>query len=308
MDKLLIICGPTATGKTLLGLSLAKKLRGEILSVDSRQVYKKLTIGTGKDIPDGSVWKEDHWVTENGISIWGYDIVDPEEEINAAAFYYYAKKVINDIYKRGNLPILVGGTGLYISAIVDGIETLGVPQDKNLRLSLESKSAEELFEILAPLDPLKAASLNSSDKKNPRRLIRAIEIATNSKSKVTFKAFYDPLFVGLTAPIDILKIKVEKRARNRLREGLLKEIEDLISQKVDWDCQAMTSLGYKEWKDCFINKKSKTEAFDEWVLNEKKYLKRQITWFKKDKRINWFNVMEPNWKKDVEALVKKWYK
>ncbi|MBU0569753.1 hypothetical protein KKB40_03150, partial [Patescibacteria group bacterium] len=195
MKNALVICGPTATGKTSLALRLAKKLDGELVSVDSRQVYKKLDIGTGKDLPSGSKLKAKNsrlpeYYEVNGVKIWCYDLVEPTEEFSVGQYITIANVIIKDIETRKKLPILVGGTGLYIQGMTDGISTALIPKNARLRKLLEKKSAEELFEMLFKIAPAKATSLNSSDKKNPRRLIRAIEVAkfpTNSQTKKPFQ-------------------------------------------------------------------------------------------------------------------------
>ena len=181
MNELLIICGPTATGKTSAALKIAREINGELISADSRQVYKGMDIGTGKDIPKGakyvSLAKLGGYYDADGIRIWGYDLVYPEKEYSVADYSKTARQIIRDIWKRKRTAIIVGGTGFYINVVVDGIQTAGIPKNESLRKSLEKLSVDELFEKLALLDSIKAASLNTSDKKNPRRLIRAIEIA-----------------------------------------------------------------------------------------------------------------------------------
>ena len=318
MNKLLIICGPTSAGKTTLAINLAKKFNGEIVSADSRQVYKGMDIGTGKELPKGAKIKYP-WFYKwgyyeiKGIKVWGYDLIDPKNEFSVAAYLKFAKKALAVIWKKRKLPILVGGTGLYIKAVVDGIQTISIPKNVSLRKSLSDKTVGELFEILAQLDPIKAASLNSSDSKNPRRLIRAIEIATRrlevgrrADSEVENEIF-STLFVGLSAPKKFLNQKIEKRIDRWIKGGIEKEIRDLVKKHIPWSTQSMSSLGYGEWKDFFENKKSREEIVNLWKSKEKDYIKRQMTWFKKDKRINWFDFSKPDFAKKVEFMVKKWY-
>ena len=183
MKKLLIVCGSTATGKTSLALTIAKKFDGELISCDSRQVYKRMDIGTGKGLPANSRPNREGCYEIGGVKIWGYDIADPKKGFSVAQYIKFARTKIGNIWAEGKLPFLVGGTGLYIKGVVDGIATAEVRPNIKLRKSLIEKRPEELFEILAQLDAAKAGSLNTSDRKNPRRLIRAIEVAL-SKSKV----------------------------------------------------------------------------------------------------------------------------
>ena len=310
MQKLLIVCGPTATGKTALALSLAKKFKGELISADSKQVYKGLDIGTGKDISTQA--KRKGYYEFQGIKIWGYDLVGPKENFSVSRYIQFARKVVKEIVKREKLPIIVGGTGLYIKAIVDGIPTAKIPQSPALRENLAAKSQDELFEILAQLDPIKAGSLNSSDKKNPRRLIRAIEIATwnlEGKSKEFKERIqkFDPLFIGLTSSREYLFERIAKRVETRVRQGVEREIGELLKKGVSWENQSMSSLGYRQWRAYFEGKKTKKETIEDWKRQEKKYAKRQITWFKRDKRIAWFDITKPNWTDSVEKLAKIWY-
>jgi tRNA dimethylallyltransferase len=313
-DKLLVICGQTGTGKTSLAFYLADIFGGELVSADSRQVYKRLDIGTGKDLLKESRYDRRGFYDVGGIEIWGYDLVDPKREFSVGAYLKFARKAIKDITARKKLPILVGGTGLFIKAVVDGIPTALVPRNKNLRENLEVKSPREMFEILAQLDPVKAGSLNSSDRVNPRRLVRAIEIAAwtmegKHKPFVLFKqgGGKDVLFIGLTAAKESLSVRIDERIKKRVAQGLEKEIRDLLNSGVNWNHQAMSSLGYRQWQDYFTGKKTREVVIQDWRREEKHYAKRQLTWFKKDKRIHWFDISGADFVKEVENLVKKWY-
>lgn len=341
MNKLLVICGPTATGKTNLALHLAKVLApgpdhrfrglsgsakafgpvGELVSADSRQVYKKLNIGTGKDLPIDFKYQVSSikyqgriigFYTNGETRIWGYDLVEPTQRFSVGQYLKIATQIIKDIRKRDKLPILVGGTGFYIKGVVDGIPTALIPQNKGLRKLFGGKKANELFEILTKSDPIKAASLNTSDKKNPRRLIRAIEIAERVKVRGKVREGVklgdgDVLFIGLKAPIQSLYKKVEARVQKRINQGLEAEIKELLSFGVDWEHQSMNSLGYKQWKGYFEGAKTKEDVVRDWKKDERNYVKRQLTWFAREKRINWFNIVSNGWQKNVEKLVNKWY-
>ncbi len=317
-NKLLVICGPTSSGKTSLALKLAKKFNGEIISADSRQVFQSMDIGTGKDLPQSSeityeFEDEFGYYDIKGIKVWGYDLVDPKEAFSVSQYIDFSRKIINRVLSNNSLPILVGGTGLYIKGVVDGIQTASIPTNKLLRQKLETKSVEELFEMLSQMDAIKAGSLNSSDRKNPRRLVRAIEIATskidhieNSFEKNAKK--FNPLFVGLTVPKDLLFQKIDERVEERVKTGIKKEINTLLKNGVSWDDQSMSSLGYGIWKDYFEGNKSEDKIIVEWKNQEKSYTKRQMTWFKKEKRINWIDPTKNNHLLEVEKLVEKWYK
>ena len=317
--KLLVICGPTSTGKTTLAIDLAKKINGEIISADSRQVYRGMDIGTGKDLPKGVKiklpWFQKYGYYEvGGVKIWGYDLADPRHEFNVAQYIKFAERVILDIIKRGKAPILVGGTGLYIRGVVDGIPTASVPKNNLLRKNLEKMPPGELFEKLAQMDSLKAGQMNASDKKNPRRLIRAIEVAmwkiNNIKKEKEMESRKKDLtvnLIGLTAPEKLIFKRIKLRVAERVTAGIKKEVQDLLKKHVTWEMPSMSSMGYRQWKDYFGNGRSQAEVVREWETEEKKYVKRQMVWFKKDKRIRWFNITSADYPENVEKLVEKWY-
>ncbi|SRR5258708_7280937 len=274
-QKLLVICGPTATGKTRLALDLAKKFDGILISADSRQVYKYMDIGTGKDFKN----------------ILGYDLVNPNEEFSVSNYSRFAREEIKKMQNKNLLPILVGGTGLYIKAVIDNIETINVPPDKKLRSTYAKAMSDELFELLVKMDARKAESMNESDRKNSRRLLRAIEIASSNLRTVAHKPKYDVLVIGLMADKKDLKERIEKRVEERIGMGFEKEVV-FLKENGFWDGAPSRTLGYKDWPD-----------IERWKIEEFKYAKRQMTWFKKDSRINWFDVMEEDYRKQVERLI-----
>ncbi|MDP3917618.1 MAG: tRNA (adenosine(37)-N6)-dimethylallyltransferase MiaA [Candidatus Woesebacteria bacterium] len=303
--KLLVICGPTATGKTSLGFLLAKKFNGEIVSSDSRQVYKHMDIGTGKE-----------W--DDSVKIWGYDLAEPNDNYSVSEYFKSIKLVISDIWQRNKLPIIVGGTGFYIKSLIDGIATVDIPKNENLRISLEKLDINELFNKLADLDGAKAASLNSSDKRNSRRLVRAIEIAVWNthhgtqkqiveKRKKVLDKNVDLLMVGLSASHPRILNNIKDRVDKRINEGFVLEVENLLKIGVSWKHQSMKSLGYKESEAFFKEGLTYEEFISQWINNEMKYAKRQMTWFKKDKRINWFDINDINFHQNMVNLISKWY-
>lgn len=318
MYKILVICGPTATGKTTLAINLAKQLNGEIISADSRQVYKGMDIGTGKDLPKGAKLKKGlfskyGYYDMDGIKVWGYDLADPKEDFSVAQYLKIAHKIIDDIAGRGKLPILVGGSGLYIKGVIDGIPTADVPKNEGLRKNLEGRSTDELYDKLSQIDAIKAGSLNSSDRKNPRRLIRAIEVAQYQLTRKNIPyhhaigSDFDVLFIGLTAPKNVVSEKIKKRVKERLDKGVKNEVRKLLKLGVTWEDQSMMSLGYGVWRDNFEGGIDEKTIVDEWTLQEERYGKRQMTWFKKDKRIMWFDITSNDFPNNVEKLVKKWH-
>lgn len=291
MDKIIVICGPTATGKTRLALLLAKRFKGELVSADSRQVYKDLNIGTGKE-----------YSGDPDIPIWGYDIVSPKDNFSVADFENYATLKISKILASNKVPILVGGTGLYIKSVVDGIQTSVVPIDEKLRSSLINKTTTELLEILEQKSPRYVNRLNDSDKHNPRRLIRAIEIVESQVVIPKSGTRYEALFLGLTAPRNVLYENIVRSVNKRLEAGIKEEIKGLLESGVDWGDQSMSSLGYRQWREFFEGSKTEEEVVREWIYEEQQYVKRQMTWFQKDKRINWFDIIMSNYVENVIEL------
>lgn len=297
-NKLLIISGPTATGKTHLALKIAKKFNGEIVSADSRQVYKYMNIVTGKDIP-----------ADTNIKIWGYNILRPDQDANASWYAGYARKVVANIWSRKKLPIVVGGTGFYISALLGKYPLLDVPTNPKLRQKLASLDNQKLYKLLLQFDSLRAQNLNNSDKNNNRRLIRAIEVARYSKaSKITKtnKLIADILWIGLKLPPKKLKEKINKRVFKRLGPAMDKEIK-VLQAKGYINAAPAKTLGYQQWLNYLNGNCTKEEAIEQWIKEEYKYAKRQITWFKKQPEIIWFNVDDKDLNKKLSAKVEKWY-
>ena len=333
MNKLLVICGPTAVGKTSLGIKLAERFSGEVVSADSRQVYKYMDIGTGKDLPVNSKFQIPNFKFQisnykigyyeiDGVKVWLLDVVEPDYQFSVADYVKCANLVIKDIWERGKLPILVGGTGFYVKAVIDRVETIGVKPDWRLRKKLQNSKMPKLQEMLRNLDTEKWEGMNQSDRSNPRRLIRAIEIAKqtqNSKLKVqdhNLNLKTDKiLFIGLMVPNEVLYQRIDKRVNERVKEGIVEEIKELLKKEYTWENSVLgQTIGYKEWKEYFknsqqltINNQLKEVIIQRWKYAEHGYARRQMTWFKKDKRIHWFDISEKGWENEVERLIEKWF-
>lgn len=273
--KLLIICGPTATGKTKLAISLAKTFHGEIVNADSRQVYRGLDALTGKD-------------RSEEVPIWLYDVAD--QEFSVAHFVRLAHSAIESIAKKGKLPIVVGGTGFYLRALTESIDTISIPPNWPLREQLALLSVREL-QKLVKRERLK--KMNESDRKNPRRLIRAIEVAGNTSSQRVPK--YDALWIGLTAPLSILKRRIAERITGRFDTAVGEVCEGLPP-----------ILGARALLSFNRGEITKEESLIKWTQEEYQYARRQITWFKKEKQIHWFDV-SMKYTHKVVAFVREWY-
>jgi tRNA dimethylallyltransferase len=285
-NKLLVILGPTASGKTDLSIKLAKKFNGEIISADSRQIYRGMDIGSGK------VTKKEM----KNIPHYLLDVASPKKRFAVTQYRKLALKAIKDIQKRGKLPILVGGTAFYIQAVIDGITIPEVKADWKLRKQLEKE--DNLYEILKKLDPQRAETI---DKDNPRRLIRAIEIVLKTKKPIP-KIKQNPiksdvLIIGITK--NNLKELINKRLFKRLKNGMIAEIKNLRSI-ISWKRLEEFGLEYRFIAQYLQGKISKQTMIDKIQKESEHFAKRQMTWFKKDKRINWIKNY-----KESEKLLKK---
>jgi tRNA dimethylallyltransferase len=322
MDNLLIICGPTATGKTSLALHLARLCDGEIISADSRQVYSGMDIGTGKDIPPESVFVNRCPYPRNkkisvgcrkkeDIPIWLVDIVDPNYQFNVGEYITCAKLAIKDIQKRKKLPIIVGGTGLYIKGILDPFETAHIAPNESLRSEIEKLSREDLARILQKVSLDHWHKMNVSDRLNPRRLIRAIEIAAYHKehpqSLDREKEERNVLQVGLTDTNEALFKRIDSRVDARVAQGAMEEVQGLLAAGYTWDMASMNTYGYKEWKEYFSDEKTKVQAIQQWKNDEHEYARKQLTWFRKQPGIEWYTCTLPDIASTVGQRVQSWY-
>ncbi len=324
MDKLLVILGPTATGKTDLALRLTEftpysdtvLAQGELVSADSRQVYKGLDIGTGK-LPSSGRWKIEagRWIV-NGIPIHMYDVVDPKRQYTVADYVKDANAVIADMVKRGKLPIVVGGTGLYLKALLYGLSNLVVPVDKNLKDKLEKLSLKQLQEKLQEAFPAKWKGLNESDRENPRRLVRAIELAatplkgrlSRSPSTSLRVARNDILKIGLTAPREVLYQRVDEKVLSRIKQGMIEEAEQLHKSGLTYKRMRQLGLEYGVLADYLAGCiKSEEELIKTLQGKIHGYVRRQLTWFKKEQDVFWFDITDMDFTYKVAKLIAKWY-
>jgi len=309
MRRLLLITGPTATGKTILGIKLAKEFNGEIVSADSRQIYKGLNIGTGKDLPKNAVYCDGYYLVD-GVKIWLYDVVEPKTRFSAGEYAKLARKTIEKVIKQGRLPIVVGGTGFYIKALLGEQILSSVDADWELRSKLEQLSIEKLRDKLKNLDSKRLEQMNNSDKQNPRRLVRAIEIATATTAKesvVKSSSSYDVLKIGLKADLGNLYRKIDKRVDKRYKKGIVDEIRELIKDGCSWDDAGFNSLGYKQWRGYLEGEETVMGVLQSWKYAEHGYARRQLTYFKKDKDIIWFDSSQQNIQEAVGEKVRRWY-
>jgi tRNA dimethylallyltransferase len=287
-QKVIVIVGPTASGKTKLSLILAKKINSEIISADSRQVYKYLTIGTAK--PDNEELKlvKHHFI----------DDLLPDQDFNADIFSKRAKEIIRHLLKKKIVPIVVGGSGLYIKALIDGI-TPTVSSDKMLRdqlIELRKKFGNDyLYNELKKIDPVSAEKMLPQ---NYKRVIRAIEVFRltgkpiwqhhkgNNKNQE-----FEFLQYGLRWERKKLYNNIEVRVREMINNGFIEEVKMILEKGYSREINSLNTLGYKAIIDFLENKISLDEAIRQIIINTRRYAKRQTTWFNSDKRIKWFDIV-----------------
>jgi tRNA dimethylallyltransferase len=324
-QKIIVILGPTSSGKSDLAIEIAQKYDGEIISADSRQIYRGMNVGTGKiepdrpgEIPDkifcskifpGS--PKNKLFLSNGIPHHMIDIISPKTDYNVSKYKKRVQKIIKDILKRKKLPIICGGTGFWIKALVDNVNFPKVKPNWKLREKLNEYSAEKLFLMLKKLDPERAGNI---DAKNKVRLIRAIEIC-KTLGKVPVAISSSPLGRGVRSEgrnflqigIFISRKKLNERIKIRLakrfQQGMIKEVKKLYEQGLSWKKIESFGLGYF-WIPKYLKRElTKEEVFEKIYQAEKDYAKRQMTWFQKDKRIKWIKNQ-----KGAETLIGKFIK
>ncbi|OGY22995.1 MAG: hypothetical protein A2172_03620 [Candidatus Woykebacteria bacterium RBG_13_40_15] len=321
MKKLLVIVGPTGTGKTSLAIKLAKKFDGELVSADSRQIYIGMDVGTGKisqnstRLPDGQEVKSQNlekkegvWVV-NDIPIHLYDVISPDITFSVAEYQQLAYEVISEIHKRGKLPILVGGTGLYVQAVVEGLKIPKVAPDKKLRDRLEAQPLSKLFAELERVDPKTSEKI---DKQNPRRVVRALEVFYQTGSSISslkdkYKVNFDTLQIGLTADRALLYKKVDDRVEFWFKQGFVREVKNLLKQGFNGNLPSMSSLGYRQVAMYILGKIAEEEAKQRIKWETHSYIRRQYTWFRKNRGIFWFDIVEPSFQEQIERTIQNWF-
>ena len=284
--KLVILTGPTAAGKTKLSIALAKKINGEIISADSMQVYKYMDIGSAKIMPEEMDGVRHHLI----------DILEPTEDFNVVLFQRYAKAAMEEIYAKGKVPIIVGGTGFYIQSVLYDIDFTQNDEDTALREELEAlakeKGADYLHAMLAECDPESAAAIHAN---NIKRVIRAIEynrqtgkkISEHNEAERTKESAYDSSYFVLTDERARLYANIDKRVDIMLEQGLLDEVKKLMDMGCERDSVAMQGLGYKEIISYLLGEISLEEALYLIKRDTRHFAKRQLTWFRRERDVIW---------------------
>lgn len=298
--RILVLVGPTASGKSTLALTLARAFSCEIIAADSRTIYTGMDIGTAKPAPDalpashhldiGALFAEKPLMHE-GIAHWGFNLRSPNEVFTVSEFQAYADEKIAEIHRRGNMPLLVGGTGLYVGAVIDRPSFADVPPDPGLRLELAERTNEELFEEIAERDPDTAAKI---DAHNRRRLERALEILRVTGKRLAEvqtrgEARYNACMLGLDPGQDELDVRIAERVDTMIAAGLVNEVRTLRATYGD-DAPGMTGIGYRQICAFLRGEMSLKDAILSLRHDTRQYAKRQRTWFRRDKRIHWITT------------------
>lgn len=286
-DILVCVVGPTATGKTAVGIELARLLDGEIISADSMAVYKVMDVGTAKPTPGEQAAARFHLL----------DVVAPDEDFSVARFKALALDAMSDIRSRGKMPIVVGGTGLYVRSLTGGLNIPEVAPDREFRRKLnaeaDEKGGEALLEKLREVDPASAERLHRNDIK---RIIRALEVCEKTGQPISYFQNIKPdadsraeLF-GLAMNRDVLYERIERRIDAMLEAGLLEEVRSLVDMGYTTELASMKGLGYKQLAEYFDGKYDLECAVEILKRDTRRFAKRQFTWFNADKRIKWLDV------------------
>ncbi|EPM6850931.1 tRNA (adenosine(37)-N6)-dimethylallyltransferase MiaA [Enterococcus hirae] len=301
MEKVLVIVGPTAVGKTALSVELAKKFHGEIISGDSLQVYKKLDIGTAK-IKTSEM---------EGIPHHLIDIIEPNETYSVADFQKAGRKLITEITERGRLPMIVGGTGLYIQSLLYDFQ-LGAKEEsvtavrKKYEELAETLSKKELWEYLKTKDPLAAEKIHWN---NQRKVIRALEVFEVTGYSITTPQeeparLYDYCMIGLNTERALLYQRINQRVDSMLEEGLLEEARFVYELG---EVQASQGIGYKEFYPYFKGEESLENVVEQLKMNSRRYAKRQLTWFRNRLDAHWFDLLaESSSMEQIDQLIRTW--
>jgi tRNA dimethylallyltransferase len=302
-NPLLVIVGPTAVGKTALSLHLAETLNGEIVSADSRLFYRGMDIGTAKPTPEERA-RVPHYLI---------DIANPDETVGLAEFQERAYAAIADIHARRKLPLLVGGTGQYVRAVVEGWRVPRVPPDPILRAKLEAQAEREgaaaLHARLAQLDPVAAQRI---DPRNVRRVIRALEVCLITDQPISEQQRkqsppYHVLQVGLTMGRADLYTRADRRVEAMMNAGLEDEVHRLAEAGYGWGLPAMSGLGYVQFKPYFEGQASLEEVMVEIKRATRRFIRHQYNWFRlNDPAIRWFDVSKAETAAEIEATVREW--
>ena len=301
MDKIICVAGPTASGKTAFAVALAKEVNGEVISCDSMQIYKGMDIGTAKPTTEEM----------DGIPHYMLDVADPRDDFSVSRYCELADPIIQDILSRGKTPIIAGGTGLYMDALMRGNSFAACPST-GMRERLEAQADQDgmqaMLDLLKSIDPEAASRLHLADRK---RILRALEvyyetghtITAHNKMTQQIPPRYQPLWFGLNdADRNALYKRIDNRVLDMLDAGLINEIHALLNQGISEKCTAMQAIGYKEFLDALAGRCTMQDAVSSVQQSSRHYAKRQLTWFRRNQQVHW--LIRQEGEKNAEIINK----
>ena len=303
MNNIICLAGPTASGKTALAVELAKLTNGEVVSCDSMQIYRRMTIGTAKPTPEEM----------DGIVHHMIDICEPEEDFSVSRYCAMAAPIVDDILARGKTAIIAGGTGLYMDSLIKGNDFAPFPatgQRERLEQKLNEVGLDAMLSELAAIDPEAA----ERSQRNPRRVIRALEVYYETGETITAHNLrtqaipprYNPLWLGLDfADRAELYRRIDLRVGIMLQQGLVEEIRSLLAEGIPADCTAMQAIGYKEFVDALAGRITIDEAADQVRRSSRRYAKRQLTWFRRNKDMHWLTRLPGEGPEEIYAKARQ---
>ena len=285
--RVVCVVGPTASGKTKMGVAIAKRFGGEVVSVDSMQIYRRMTVGTAAPTPEEMEGVPHHMIA----------VADPAESWSVARYVHEADRCVQDILRRGRLPVLVGGTGLWLDALIRGTDFAEGQQGGEIRQALQQRLAAEgaavLLEELRQIDPVAAEKLHLKDEK---RIIRALEVWQETGRTITdhdrrtreTPPRYDAVYIGLDfADRADLRERIDRRVDSMVDRGLLDEVHSLLSSGLSADATALQAIGYKQFLAVERGERTEAQAVEEVKLRSRQYAKRQLTWLRRNRAIHW---------------------
>ena len=297
--KVLFILGPTAIGKTSISVEIAKQIDSEIISADSRQIYKYFNIGTAKPSEENLL----------EVKHWFIDELEPDEDFSAGQFGELARERVDDILSRKKTPIVVGGSGLYVRALKDGLHEGDVKDDRvreALRKRLDEEGAEDLYDDLKKIDPVGAAKIHENDVQRILRLMEVYLVAgkplNELQKKISPPANFESFMFGLIMPREKLYERINRRVDEMIENGLIAEVANIRVKGYLPSLNSLNTVGYKEVFQYFDGSLSFDEMVDKIKMDSRRYAKRQLTWFKADDKIEWFDVSTD---KEKEKVIEK---
>lgn len=300
MKKIIVIVGPTGVGKTSLSIELAKQYNSEIVSGDSMQVYREMNIGTAKVTPTEACGIRHHLV----------DTFSYKDEMSVKIFQKKGREAIEAIASSGKVPIVCGGTGLYIKSLYYDYVFKDEVEDEAFKAFMKTRSDDELYGLLKVIDPKACETIHHNNRKRVERaLMRAHlgEKKSEAEELQKHEPIYDAYVIGLTANRELVYERINQRVDEMMNLGLEKEIQSLIQTGDEWDLQSMQGIGYKEWKEYFLGNISKEEVIELIKKNSRNFAKRQYTWFHNQMKVNWYSIEEDNWKEKCFKEIESWY-